>query len=72
MGRGAATTWGALEEPLLDQERLVDLFQRPGIFPHRNRYGVEADRATPATSTAALMASPFLRELQRLQLLNAC
>ena len=32
----------------------------------------EADRATPATSTAALMASPFLRELQRLQLLNAC
>ena len=36
----------AVEEPYLDKERLVDFFDRVGLFRKRRRQGVQANRPT--------------------------
>src|SRR5262245_63784487 len=41
---GLASASGALEEPFLDEERLVHVLERRGLFTHHYRQGVETDR----------------------------
>src|SRR5690349_7796580 len=37
--RGGAAARRAVEEALLDEERLVDLLERAGVLAHRHRHG---------------------------------
>ena len=45
-GCGFPAPWSPDDESLLDEERLIDLFERTLVLPNCRRYGVGSDRST--------------------------